>query len=91
MEGIISVAVIESFFALLHFLVMDFCIIGIFWNGMFLPRSPLAIIIPSDTLIRLLMLVTPFWFSIFEIIWSFGNWDFIWEISLADSAKDIAR
>ena len=58
---------------------------------MFLPRSPLAIIIPSLILIREFRFVSPFWVSIFAIIFCLGNWSFIWEISLADSANEIAR
>lgn len=55
------------------------------------PRSPLAIIIPSLALISLEMFETPDLFSIFEIIFCFGNNDFICFISAADSAKEIAR
>ncbi len=58
---------------------------------MFLPRSPLAIIIPSLALIRLLMFLTPALFSILDIIFCFGNIVFSNLISSDFSANESAR
>ena len=72
-ESNIWVAVTTGLPAWLHFLMMYFWTIGTSWVGISTPKSPRATMIPSDTDKISSMLSTPSWFSILEMILTFGR------------------
>jgi hypothetical protein len=65
--GITCVANITGFQARLHFLIISFCIFGIWIGSIFAHKSHLAIIIQSDTFIILSISFTADCVSIFAI------------------------
>ena len=67
-ESSICVAVITGFPALLHFLIIIFCMKGTSSAGTSTPKSPLATMIPSLNSKISSKLSTPSWLSILGII-----------------------